>query len=443
MSGTFHMMSQALKFVLVPWGANDSGEDIWLLENAIAFGLETIFEKSLPDSAVQFADLYDQLGAELKRTAVVSPYLESELNALASKTPIDIAGIIDGLISVMRDPATRHVLRAEIAPRMFRLPDRSFVVPDAFVFTSFSSSDAAAGALNVVDQERWHALVIHIAEAMLEPFGRWVPSSVGPESLRITPSWAAYCAFLKAKRGTKTLEEKIGLYRQATRHDPDFYWARFNSAQLYKQQEDYHSARREFLAAIKGADGDPGLLGDLYFELGLCSIFLGDTKTARKFWDEALTFAPSNPTLLTNIAGTYEQEEDWNRAMELHQQVLQIDPDNYKALVNVARLKAQLGKIDEAIPLYERALSIHPEDPLRHAILGGCYSSQGDEAMARSYFEKASELDPSGSRVTIHIDEADAPPSPGEYARQELSKLDEEARKRQTKPSNPWRWFGR
>jgi len=303
-------------------------------------------------------------------------------------------------------------------------------------------NDETSGWFRLEDHNQWHAFTLHVAEAIMEPFGVDIPANIGPETLKMTDSWPAYCAFIKAKRGARTVEEKIGYYRQAAQHDPKFYWARFNAGQLFKQQQDYHSARREFIAAVEGAGDNPNLLGDAYFELGLCSIFLGDTKTARNFWDQALLYSPNNPVLLVNVAGTYEQEEDWQNAMKLHQAALDANPNYYKAIVNLARLKAQTGLIDEAIPLYEKALTVEPDDPLRHAILGGCYLALGDEIKARQYFDTASSLDPPGSRRPIVIDEAGAPPAPGEYARQELEKMDkDEARRRKDKGAG-WRWFG-
>jgi len=124
---------------------------------------------------------------------------------------------------------------------------------------------------------------------------------------------------------------------------------------------------------------------------------------------------------LVNIAGTYEQEEDWAQAVALHERALQIAPTYHKAIVSLARLKAALGKLDEAIALYEQALEIKPNDALRHAIVGGCYVATGDRGKARHHLEHASRLDP--PRPTKPPTEGDEPAA-GEYARQELAKLD-------------------
>jgi len=427
-----------LKFVFVPWGCDSYGEEVWLLENALILGLEAVFEAM----DVSYADLYDQLNGSSKRLGPVAPFQDSDLLTLASKAPADTTAVIDGLITGTLQPADGVPAAIEFAPRILDMEKRLFQLPDAFRFEAFSLEQTDLGRLQIEDQVPWHTLIIMVAEAILELFDTSVPANIGPETLQMTSSWPAYCAFIKGKRGARTIEEKLGYYRQASRLDPKFFWARFNAGQLYKQQQDYHSARREFLAAAESVQEDTNQRGDVYFELGLCSIFLGDTKTARNFWDQALLYSPNNPVLLVNVAGTYEQEEDWQNAMKLHQAALDANPNYYKAIVNLARLKAQTGLIDEAIPLYEKALTVEPDDPLRHAILGGCYLALGDEIKARQYFDTASSLDPPGSRRPIVIDEAGAPPAPGEYARQELEKMDkDEARRRKDKGAG-WRWFG-
>src|SRR5579883_2777536 len=293
-----------LKLAFVPWGVTDYGADVWLLDNALVFGIESILEKLSP--AAQYADLYSQLQGEQSRTAPVPALSETQLLQLSDRAPAATDGIVDGLITVRRDPETGALAEAQIAPRILLLPERRWEAPDAFVFTAFSREAKGRESLEVADPQGFFTLVFRVAEALLASLNVEIPYHSGPEDLQITDSWPAYLDFLKAKRLARTPEEKQGYYRQAIRHDRRFFWALFNSAQIMKAEEDYHGARRQFMECVKAADGDPRLLGDTYFELGLCSIYLGDTKTARNFWDEALRYAPENPSLLVNIGGTYE-----------------------------------------------------------------------------------------------------------------------------------------
>lgn len=414
------MADESLRFVFAPWGADSFGEDVWLLENGLVFCLELLLETIPPAGFARYADLYAQLGGEDIRTRPVRPLSEADLMNLAGRAPSGTDAIVDGILAVESAPETGAMTRVTVAPRLTRLPDRRIEAPDAFVFDRFDPA-APHAAAGIAEADAFYHLAFAVGMTILAAFDIELPPSVGPESLAITSNWSAFALFIKAKRLAKTPEEKLGYYRQAIKLDARFYWAHYNAGQLYKQAEDYTAARRSFLASARDPKADDSRLSDVYFELGLCSILLGDTKAARSFWDEALRFAPDNPTLLVNIAGTYEQEEDWRAAMALHERALDIDPDYHKALVSLARLCAATGDLDRAIPLYHRALDIEPDDALRQAILGGCYLAQGNVDDAARHLRRASELDPpSAARGSSQGDDT---PGPGEYARAELAKL--------------------
>jgi len=413
------MSDMHLKLALIPWGADSFGEDLWLFENGMTFCIEYLLDLLPPSGFAQYADLYGQLGGDLLWTRPVRALGEAELMQLADRAPGDTDGIIDGMLAVETSPETGALRQVVVAPRVTFLPSRRIEAPEAFVFEHFEPH-AVSGGLNVSDANAFFHLAFSVALNVVALFGIDVPPSIGPEKLAISSSWSAFMLFLKGKRLARTTEEKLGYYRQAIKLDPQFYWAHYNAAQLLKQNEDFVGARRSLLVCARDTQTDVGRLSDVYFELGLCSIHLGDTKTARNFWDEALKYAPENPTLLVNVAGTYEQEEDWQSAMDLHRRALDIDPTHHKALVSLARLNAAIGHLDQAIPLYHRALAIQPDDALREAILGGCYLADGDQSSAAEHLRKASLLDPPRTGAPRSSDEATGP---GEYARAELEKL--------------------
>ncbi|HEY3330704.1 MAG TPA: tetratricopeptide repeat protein [Capsulimonadaceae bacterium] len=413
------MIDDTLRIVFAPWGVDNAGDDLWLFENGLVFAVESLIEALPPQGNAQCADLYAQLSGDTVRSAAVRPASEQQLSRIADRAPAGTAAIVDGMLTVVRDE-TAALRSVEVAPRVLRLSDRQFETPDAFIFDAFDPAHTDTRVLNVTDPDRFFALAFAVAESILAPLGVEIPAYLGPEFLHITDDFAAYQLFLKAKRLVRTTEEKVGYYRQTLARDPDFFLARFNIGQLMKQQDDYAAARREFLTATRAAGDDPGLLSDTYFELGLCSIHMGDTKSARHFWDQALTYSPDNPSLLVNVAGTYEQEENWQKAIELHERALAVLPDYHKALVSLARLKTMVGNVSDAIPLYERALELQPHDALREAILGGCYLAIEDEEEARIHLQRASQLDPARPK-SRNPEEEQA--SPGDYARAELAKL--------------------
>ena len=389
------------KLVFAPFGADMFGDDILLFEHGILFALQTAAEAA---GGFVSADVHDALGGTDKKDRPTPPLTEHEVYALAEKAGCD--ALVDGMLACERHPETGALAKITVSLRVFVPAAGEFAAPDSLTFTAFDPS--ARPESLALDYDLWIALQYRLSVALLDTLGANVPWAFTTDSLQVTPSWPAYLAFLKGKRLARTPETKLGYYEQAVKHDPDFGLALYNSAILYKTQTDYAQARKR-LSRAAAVTQNPAALGDIYFELGLASIYLGDPKTARNFWEKAWEYAPKNPSLLVNMAGTYEQEENWNEAIRLNEAALEIAPDYHKALVSLGRLHAMFGRLDRAIPLYEQALALQPGDALRRSVLGGCYLADGRIEDARAQFAQAAALDPDSD--------------PGRYAAQELAKL--------------------
>ncbi len=395
------MSHEKRKLVFAPLGADDYGEDVLLFEHGILFGLETAIDVA---GGFSYADVHAQTGGPDKRERPVAPFTEAEIRALAARAGCD--ALIDGMLSCVRDEQTGALTQISVALRVFFPQDNRFAAPTALTFRAFFDDDRPE-ALSL-DFDLYVALQYRLCEALLDTLGVNVPPYFTTDALQATQSWDAYYAFVKGLRVARTPETKLGYYNQAVGHDPLFLPALLNSAVLMKNSTDYHGARTRFSQAVS-LTTDPAQLGEIYFELGLCSIYLGDPKTARNFWERALAQGVDNPTLYVNMAGTYEQEENIGAAVEIGEQAVERFPDAHKAVVNLARLHAMRGNLDRAITLYERALILEPDDALRHSVLGGCLLAAERPDDARVHFERAVALD--------------AHSEPGLYAQQELQKL--------------------
>ena len=389
------------KLVFAPLGADMFGDDILLFEHGILFALETAVEAA---GGFAYADVHDALGGTDKKDRPSPPLTEGEVFALAAKAQCD--ALVDGMLSCERHPETGALARITVSLRVFLPATGEFFAPDSLTLSAFDPN--ARPEVLALDYDLWIALQYRLGVALLDTLGANVPWGFTTDVLQPTASWPAYVAFLKGKRLARTPETKLGYYEQAIGQDPDFFLALYNSAMLYKTQTDYNMARKR-LSRAAAVTNDPADLGDVYFELGLASIYLGDPKTARNFWEKAQDYAPDNPALYVNMAGTYEQEENWNEAIRLNEIALEKAPDYHKAVVSLGRLHAMFGRLDQAIPLYERALALQPDDALRRSVLGGCYLADGRTEEARAEFQRAVALDAAGE--------------PGLYAAQELAKM--------------------
>ena len=390
------------KLVFAPLGADMFGDDILLFEYGLLLALETAVEAA---GGFVYADIHDALGGTDKRERPVPPLTEGEVQALAEKASCH--ALVDGLLACERDAETGALTAVTVSLRVFFPETGEFAAPGSLKFTAFDP-DTQPETL-ALDYDLWIALQYRQCVGLLETLGVNVPWTFTTDTLQTTASWPAYAAFLKGKKLARTPETKLGYYEQAAKHDPDFFLALYNSAMLYKTQTDYAMARKRLTRAAAVTE-NPADLGDVYFELGLTSIYLGDPKTARNFWQRAEEYTPDNPALLVNMAGTYEQEENWAEATRLNTLALEKSPDYHKALVSLGRLHAMFGRLDLAIPLYERALELAPDDALRRSVLGGCYLADSRPGDARAQFELAVSLDPESE--------------PGLYAAQELAKLE-------------------
>lgn len=389
------------KLVFAPLGADDYGEDVLLFEHGVLFALQTAADMA---GGFSHADVHAQTGGPDKRDHPVAPFAESDIRALAARAGCD--ALIDGMLSAVRDEHTGALTQISVALRVFFPQSDQFAAPPALTFRAFLDDDRPERLS--LDFDLFIALQYRLCEALLDALGVNIPPFFTTDALQGTDNWEAYLAFLKGLRVAKTPETKLGYYSQAVRHDASFLPALINSAVLLKNSADYTGARLRFSQAAAQTQ-DPAQLGEIYFELGLCSIYLGDPKTARNLWERAREYGLDNPTLYVNMAGTFEQEENIAGAIDVGEQAVARFPDAHKAVVNLARLHAMQGNLDRAIPLYERALGLEPDDALRHSVLGGCLLAAGRTEDARAHFAQAAALDLEGE--------------PGRYARQELNKL--------------------
>lgn len=395
------MTATPRKLVFARFGADDYGDDLWLFEHGLLFALETAAEKA---GGISYADIHAQTGGDDKRERPTPALSEGDIRAIAARAACD--ALVDGALAVTRDPESGVLTQITVSLRVYFPGTDSFAAPPALSFRAFFA-DGSPETLSL-DYDLFIALQYRLCEAFLDTLGVNIPPYFTTDDLQITGDWEAYIAFLKAKRVAKTPETKLGYYNQAMQHDPDFFQALWNSAVLLKNATDYHGARARYGRAIS-LTRDPAALGELYFEMGLCSIYLGDPKTARNFWEKAVEQGLDNPTLYINMAGTYEQEENLADAIRLNALAVERFPDAHKAIVNLARLHAMRGELDLAIPLYERALELEPEDALRHSVLGGCLLAAERPEEARTHFAHAVVLAPDTD--------------PGRYAAQELANL--------------------
>ncbi len=85
---------------------------------------------------------------------------------------------------------------------------------------------------------------------------------------------------------------------------------------------------------------------------------------------------------------TQNNQEDYNRAVELFNQIIKIDPENSDAYTSRGVAYVQWGRIESAIKSWEQAVLLSPDAGKTYYYLGLAYLSKGDKAKAYINFSK-------------------------------------------------------
>ncbi len=88
------------------------------------------------------------------------------------------------------------------------------------------------------------------------------------------------------------------------------------------------------------------------------------------------------------------QQQQYDQALALYQQVLSQQPDHVEALGNLASLLRRQGQLDEAIATYRRVLKLEPNRPEIWFNLGNTLQAQNDPSEAEKAFQQAIALKP-------------------------------------------------
>lgn len=115
----------------------------------------------------------------------------------------------------------------------------------------------------------------------------------------------------------------------------------------------------------------------------------------------AIWTAPSDPRPRFLLGTFQENARRWAEAFETYEAILKIDPDHWDSLYQIGKLGAVTGqRLDRAEECLKRYLGHtpagYPHAPLAnaHHRLGMVYEKKGNEALARTHYRKAVELDP-------------------------------------------------
>ncbi|MGB5263685.1 MAG: tetratricopeptide repeat protein [Lutimonas sp.] len=127
-------------------------------------------------------------------------------------------------------------------------------------------------------------------------------------------------------------------------------------------------------------------------------------KKSKNYTDFKISNTESKrPTIIKNIAFTYVEQGDAEKAIAAVQDARKMDPKDVGLILTEANLHIKLGQKEEFARLMEEAIALDPTNHVLYYNLGVISAEQGDMEKAKGYYKKAIELDPNYTDAYINL----------------------------------------
>jgi tetratricopeptide (TPR) repeat protein len=121
----------------------------------------------------------------------------------------------------------------------------------------------------------------------------------------------------------------------------------------------------------------------------------GDIKGAKQQYEAAIKLKSNDAILHNNLANTYRDLKEYDKAMAAYETAIKLDPQHQNAYINLANLQMNmLNKPDDAIATYKRAIAAMPEDDQLKVLLGLAYEQSNNIPQAIQTFKNIVEKHP-------------------------------------------------
>ncbi len=146
---------------------------------------------------------------------------------------------------------------------------------------------------------------------------------------------------------------------------------------------------------------------DAYLQLGLL-YSAKKNKLAVDYFNNALNIEPENTEVNYFLALFYQENAQYDRAIQIYNRMLDKDPKFYYALYNIGYINlVYLKDFQVAIDYFSKAIDINPTYTDAYYNRGFAYELQKDAVNARKDYKKALELKPNYEKAVAGLNRID------------------------------------
>ncbi len=186
-------------------------------------------------------------------------------------------------------------------------------------------------------------------------------------------------------------DEALTASAQALEENPRSYDVHNMLAHIHWRRQEWDQMLDSAEKALAIQAGDPDMLA----LLGRACFMKKEYERAAKFLEDASRAVNNrNLEICFDLAGTYLEIKNYDRAIEWAQKAVSLDPDFAAAHYMLGRACLEAGRPAEAIPAFLKALELKKTLTVVREYLGLAYMKTGDRAKARQVFEEILKTDP-------------------------------------------------
>jgi len=158
----------------------------------------------------------------------------------------------------------------------------------------------------------------------------------------------------KMYSNTDDKESALIYYKRAVGIDPTNSLARRQLAQMYYDVGDKEMSLATYEDAI-AKETNSNLKADLYYNLGVLNMQLGDFQQAEDNFSLAYDYNPDDIDALRGIAQTFENAEKWSRAEYFYLKLIDMEPENPQHYRAMARVLLRQGDTVRAQEYFDKS----------------------------------------------------------------------------------------
>lgn len=198
-------------------------------------------------------------------------------------------------------------------------------------------------------------------------------------------------------------EDELKYINMALRVDIHNSQAYFMKGMMYK---DLHDTAKAISSMQTAVEQDPDHY-NAYVQLGLlCAA--QHNPLAESYYINAIKINPNSEEAIYNLGIFYQENENWNRAIETYTTLLKVNPHHFDAHFNLGMIHAvKLNVVDDGMKYFNLAIEDNPKEPRGYYGRGFCFEKKGDITNARIDYQMALKVDPNYTNAAIALSKLD------------------------------------